>query len=274
VPINAREYRAFQDFLQHACGIFLGDGKEYLVTSRLNNLLTEKGIESVSGLLERLQSPNQDHLKVRVIDAMTTNETYWFRDMGHFTMIKETILPDLNKRRDNSIRFWSAACSSGQEPYSISMVVEDYLRNNRKDAIRPVEILATDISTRVMEEARNARYCGISIDRGLTPELKQRYFVPKQDCLEVHPVIRKRIQFRELNLTKNFDLLGRFDVIFCRNVLIYFSNELKRDILARLARALNPGGYLFLGSTESINQHSDRFQMHVSADSIGYRLRD
>ena len=274
MPINAREYQAFQDFLQNACGIYLGKGKEYLVTSRLNNLLIERGIKGFSGLLEQLQSPGNDYLRIRVIDAMTTNETYWFRDVGHFTMIKETILPELNNQRGNNIRIWSAACSSGQEPYSISMVVEDYLRNNRKHVVKSIEILATDISTKVMEEAKNARYCGMSMERGLTPELKQRFFIPKQDCMEVRPEIRKRIQFRELNLIKSFDGLGRFDVIFCRNVLIYFSNELKRDIVNRLTRALNPNGYLFLGSTESINQFTDRFHMQFTGGSIAYRLKD
>jgi chemotaxis protein methyltransferase CheR len=274
VPINAREYQAFQDFLQRACGIFLGHGKEYLVTSRLNNLLIEQGISDFSCLLDRLRSPGHDHLKIRVIDAMTTNETYWFRDMGHFNMIKQLILPELNAKKGNNIRIWSAACSSGQEPYSISMMVEDYLRNNRKDAVKTIEILATDISTKVMEEARNARYCGMSMERGLIPELMQRYFIPSKDCMEVCPQIRKRIQFRQLNLTKNFDGLGRFDVIFCRNVLIYFSNDLKKDIVNRLARALNPQGYLFLGSTESINQYTDRFNMQFTGGSIVYRLKD
>lgn len=272
MPINAREYQAFQEFLQRACGIFLGNGKEYLVTSRLNGILTEAGLSNITNLLDRLQSPGHDLLKVRVINAMTTNETYWFRDIGHFKMIKETILPDLAKQEGSKIRIWSAACSSGQEPYSISMVIEDYFRSNPKGS-KPVEILATDISTKVMEEARNGLYCGISIERGLTPEQKNRYFLPVKDCMEVRPEIRKRIQFRELNLTKNFESLGRFDVIFCRNVLIYFSNELKKDIVDRMARALNPGGYLFLGSTESINQHTDRFQMKVAAGSISYRLK-
>lgn len=274
MPINAREYQAFQDFLQRACGIYLGNGKEYLVTSRLTNLLIEKDISDFSSLLERLRSPGHDHLKIRVIDAMTTNETYWFRDMGHFTMLKEIILPELITNKVNNIRIWSAACSSGQEPYSVSMMIEDYLRNNRKESVRPIEILATDISTKVMEEARNGRYCGMSMERGLTPEIKHRYFIPIKDCVEVRPEIRKRIQFRELNLTKNFDGLGRFDVIFCRNVLIYFSNDLKKDIVNRLARALNPKGYLFLGSTESINQYTDLFNMQITGGSIVYRLKE
>lgn len=274
VPINAKEYQAFQDFLQHACGILLGSGKEYLVTSRLNNLMAETGIQSISALLERLKTPGQGRLKIRVIDAMTTNETYWFRDAGHFNMLKESILPDLNKQKVNSIRIWSAACSSGQEPYNISMTAEDYQNANWKEPIRPIEIMATDISTKVMEEARKAVYCGMAIERGLTAEQKQRFFIPQQDCFEVRPEIRKRVQFRELNLTNSFEALGRFDVIFCRNVLIYFSGESKKDIVNRLSRALNPGGYLFLGSTESINQHSDRFQMQVGAGSIAYRLKD
>jgi chemotaxis protein methyltransferase CheR len=231
-------------------------------------------IKDFSVLLERLRSPGHEQLKIKVIDAMTTNETYWFRDVGHFTLVKEVVLPELNKQRGDKIRFWSAACSSGQEPYSISMVVEDYVRSNRTHAKQSIEIMATDISTKVMEEARNARYCGMSMERGLTPEIKQRYFIPTQGCMEVQPEIRKRVQFRELNLTKSFDGLGRFDVIFCRNVLIYFSNELKRDIVNRLTRALNPGGYLLLGSTESLNQFSDRFQMQFTGGSIIYRLKD
>jgi chemotaxis protein methyltransferase CheR len=153
------------------------------------------------------------------------------------------------------------------------MVVEDYYRVNPRQLNRPVEILATDVSTRVLREARRARYCGMTIERGLTLEQKQRYFIPDQNCLEVHPKIRSRVQFRELNLTQSFDALGRFDVIFCRNVLIYFSNDLKGEILNRLTASLNPFGYLVLGSTESINQFSDQYKMQVTAGSIVYRLK-
>ena len=252
----------------------LGSGKEYLITSRLNGLMVELGIDSFAGLLERLRSAGQIRLKALVINAMTTNETFWFRDISHFNLLQEQLLPELNSRIGGSIRIWSAACSSGQEPYNISMVVEDYQRSSVSERKRPVEILATDISTKVLEEARQGLYCGMSIDRGLTAEQHQRYFITRDSCLEVRPEIRRRVQFRELNLTHGFESLGRFDAIFCRNVLIYFSNELKRNIVNRLARALNPGGYLFLGSTESINQLTDRFQMLVSGGGISYRLKD
>ncbi|MEN8178126.1 MAG: CheR family methyltransferase [Pseudomonadota bacterium] len=273
LSIKPDEYQAFQNFLQQVCGILLGSGKEYLVTSRLSGLLAESGIDGLGGLLEQLKAPGNQGLKVRVIDAMTTNETFWFRDVGHFNLLKDKVLPDLEKKPGGSIRIWSAACSSGQEPYNLSMMVEDYISASRTGYKRPVEILATDISSRMLEQARTGIYCGIATDRGLTPEQSRRFFIPKQDCLEVRPEIRRRVRFRELNLASSYGGLGRFDIIFCRNVLIYFSSDLKRDIVNRMAQALNPGGYLFLGSTESINQLTDRFEMQLGG-GICYRLKD
>jgi chemotaxis protein methyltransferase CheR len=273
VAIKPTEYQAFQIFLQEACGILLGAGKEYLVASRLNGLMNEHGLAHLGALLKQLNNPAKRGLRAQVIDAMTTNETFWFRDVGHFNLLKQKILPELNRRPGGSVRIWSAACSSGQEPYNLSMTVEEYLASSGAGHRRPVEILATDISTKMLEQARTGVYCGIATDRGLTPEQSRRFFTPKLDCLEVRPEIRRRVIFRELNLTSGYEILGRFDVIFCRNVLIYFSNDLKRDIVTRMARALNPGGYLFLGSTESLNQLSDRFEMQVSGGGISYRLK-
>ena len=273
LSISPAEYRAFQDFLQQACGILLGNGKEYLVSSRLSSLFAETGFSGLGELLEQLQSPAKRGLKVRVIDAMTTNETFWYRDIGHFTLLKNKILPDLNHRSGGSIRIWSSACSSGQEAYNISMTVEEYSELSRSIFKRQVEILATDISTKMLEQARTGLYNGIAADRGLTMEQSRRFFIVKEEGLEVRPEIRRRVTFRELNLTNGYGGLGRFDVIFCRNVLIYFSNDLKREIVERMAQALNPGGYLFLGSTESISQISNRFEMQVESGSIAYRLR-
>ncbi|MGD8913483.1 MAG: protein-glutamate O-methyltransferase CheR [Candidatus Thiodiazotropha sp.] len=269
--ITATEYDAFKSFLQQACGILLGSGKEYLVASRLNNIIKEAGVESLGALLKMIQSPAHSRLKVKVIDAMTTNETFWFRDIGHYILLKETILPDLNQQKGGSIRVWSAACSSGQEPYNISMIAEEY--GIVKPLARPVQIIATDISSQVLSEARAGVYCGLSVERGLTTEQKNRFFLPKDRCLEVKPEIKRRVSFSSLNLASSYQGLGKFDVIFCRNVLIYFSNELKRDIVERMANALNPGGYLFLGSTESINQLTNRFEMKVGHGGISYRLK-
>lgn len=272
LSVTQGEYQAFQQFLQSVCGIQLGPGKEYLISSRLGGILREAGIASLGELMGRITQPSGTTLKVKVIDAMTTNETFWFRDIGHFLLLKETLLPDLNRQRGGgSIRIWSAACSSGQEPYNISMIVEEY--EFQRGRGRPVQIEATDISSKMLAEARKGVYCGLTIERGLTLEQRKRFFNPREQCLEVRPEIRRRVNFRSLNLSTSFQGMGKFDAIFCRNVLIYFSNDLKKDIVERLANVLNPGGYLFLGSTESINQLSDRFEMKVGHGGISYRLK-
>ncbi|MCU7874539.1 MAG: methyltransferase domain-containing protein [Candidatus Thiodiazotropha sp. (ex Lucinoma borealis)] len=269
--ITPAEYESFKLFLQQACGILLGNGKEYLVSSRLSNIMKDVQVDSLGALLKLIQSPAQSRLKVQVIDAMTTNETFWFRDIGHYILLKETILPDLNQQRGGSIRIWSAACSSGQEPYNISMIADEY--QGLKASARPVQISATDISSKVLDEARAGVYCGLAVERGLTHEQQKKFFTPKERCLEVKPEIKRRVSFRSLNLTSSYQAMGKFDVIFCRNVLIYFSNELKKDIVDRMANILNPGGYLFLGSTESINQLTNRFEMKVGHGGISYRLK-
>ncbi|MCU7816818.1 MAG: protein-glutamate O-methyltransferase CheR [Candidatus Thiodiazotropha sp. (ex Rostrolucina anterorostrata)] len=233
--------------------------------------MKEVQVDSLGALLKLIQSPAQSRLKVQVIDAMTTNETFWFRDIGHYILLKETILPDLNQQRGGSIRIWSAACSSGQEPYNISMIADEY--QGLKASARPVQISATDISSKVLDEARAGVYCGLAVERGLTHEQQKKFFTPKESCLEVKPEIKRRVSFRSLNLTSSYQAMGKFDVIFCRNVLIYFSNELKKDIVDRMANILNPGGYLFLGSTESINQLTNRFEMKVGHGGISYRLK-
>jgi chemotaxis protein methyltransferase CheR len=270
-PISPADYNEFQQYLQKACGIQLGAGKEYLVSSRLGALMREVQVGSLGDLLRKLNSPANSKLKTQVIDAMTTNETFWFRDIGHYILLKESILPDLNAQRGGSIRIWSAACSSGQEPYNISMIVEEY--ETKAGRGRPVQIEATDISSKMLAEARAGVYCGLTVERGLTAEQQRRFFLPKDDCLQVRPEVKRRVNFRSLNLAGSFQGMGKFDVIFCRNVLIYFSNDLKQDIVDRMANILNPGGYLFLGSTESINQLTDRFEMKVGHGGISYRLK-
>jgi len=212
-------------------------------------------------------------LQVSVIDAMTTNETFWFRDVSHFNMLADVIFPEAESRPRRSVRIWSAACSSGQEPYNISMTVQKYLSRNPGRLSGGVEILGTDISNQILEEAKKGVYCGISASRGMGAEDQKRYFIPRDDCLEVRPEIRKRVSFRSQNITQSYTLLGRFDVVFCRNVLIYFSAEKKADIIDRFARCLNPGGYLFLGSTESLVSHSDLFEMMRFSGGIVYRLK-
>ncbi len=270
--ITPKEYNDFRKYLQDACGILLGDGKEYLVESRLNALIKKYEISSLSELFNALYAGRLPQLKVAVIDAMTTNETFWFRDTAHFKILSEDIFGAAESTVGKSLRIWSAACSSGQEPYTISMEVQRYLSKNPGKLRGGVEVVATDISTHVLEEARRGVYNGMSIARGLSREQREQFFVKEGDDFAVHPDIKKRVRFQEINLSSSYDRLGKFDVIFCRNVLIYFSNELKQDILSRMAKALKPGGYLFLGSTESLTQHSKHFKMVRRHGGIAYQL--
>ncbi len=267
--LTAKDYAAFQVFLEESSGIVLGAGKEYLVTSRLGNLLHESGFDSYEILLKSLLSFGHSQLKTRVIDAMTTNETFWFRDIAHFNILKTVLYPGFDNRR---IRIWSAACSSGQEPYSVSMNVADY-KSSRPSSRFEAEIIATDLSTTILQEARNGFYCGLSASRGVEPGLIDRFFIKKEGCVEVKPDIKRRVSFRELNLTQSYSSLGKFDIVFCRNVLIYFSSEMKFDIIQRISHSLNPGGYLFLGSTEAPPGLKDFFDMRSTAGGIVYQKK-
>lgn len=264
-------YAAISAFLESQAGIRLGAGKEYLVTSRLTRLLDEFKLDGFGPLCQSLRGLGAHRLQTAVVDAMTTNETFWFRDPAHYRTLTHGILKGTRAPR---VRIWSAAVSTGQEAYSIAVSLQDAMRDGTLPRTLRYEILGTDISPTALAQARAARYCGVSAGRGLTPEQRRKYFREDGDCIEVLPAYRADINLREFNLTKPFDALGRFDVIFCRNVLIYFSQERKRDIIARFARVLNPGGYLFLGSTESMSSHGDLFEMQHVGGGLAFRRRD
>jgi len=266
------EYEAFRVFLEQACGIVLGDNKHYLVVSRLSRVLSEQGIDSLGELVRRLKASRGDGLRERIIEAMTTNETYWFRDGYPFEVLKTRIIPELAGRGPRPLKIWSAACSSGQEPYSISIAVQEWL-NARPGHALQVEILGTDISPAMLKLAQEGHYDAMTAGRGLSEERKRRYLIDRGNGWQVRPEIRDRVRFMPANLLQSYSLLGRFDVIFCRNVLIYFSADSKRDILKRMAGVLNPGGYLFLGSSESITQYSDAFELVRCNPGVVYRLK-
>jgi chemotaxis protein methyltransferase CheR len=235
--------------------------------------MVENEIDCFSKLMGRIRSDAK--LRQRIMDAMTTNETSWFRDVYPFDILKEMLLPEIAKKQPSQIRIWSAACSTGQEPYSLSMMVQEYLMSKPGSLpANAVQIIGTDISPRVLEVAKSGVYEGIAVSRGLPQERKNRFFQDTGDGgWEVSSGIKQRVSFRELNLMQNYTLLGRFDIIYCRNVLIYFSTELKRDILGRMAKCLNPGGYLVLGGSESISNYSDEFNLIRWRNGVIYQLK-
>lgn len=269
--ISDSDYRRFKLFLEDACGILLGEGKQYLIVSRLAKLLREEQISNVSDLLKSIERGYPRHLRDAVVDAMTTNETSWFRDSTPFEALQHAVFPELEKTLTTPCRIWSAACSSGQEPYTISMLLSEHLRKVPGSKLGATQLVATDISASVLQQARQGVYESVALGRGLTEVRKQQYFIAEGDRWRIRDEIKKRVSFREQNLLQGFSGLGRFDVIFCRNVLIYFSAERKRDILQRMALSLNPGGYLFLGASETISGYTDAFELIRSSYGSFYR---
>ncbi len=270
--MSSQEYTEFQKFLEKSCGIVLGNNRHYLINSRLKGLMSEHDIFSIRELITQLKKPGQVNLRKQIIDAMTTNETSWFRDQHPFEALKNIILPELKQRR--SLGIWSAACSSGQEPYTISITIEEYLKSSPASFSSNIKIMATDISSSVLAEAKKATYDHLSISRGLSSERQQKFFHKVGTNLwRLNDELAKRVTFREFNLLDNPASLGRFDVIFCRNVLIYFSQENKTAIIEKFAKVLNPGGYLILGSSESIPAAlSESFSMVRANRGIIYKI--
>ncbi|MEC8081450.1 MAG: protein-glutamate O-methyltransferase CheR [Pseudomonadota bacterium] len=270
--ISPQGYDRFRKYLEKESGISLSDNKQYLVASRLGKLLEREKFTKIEELVAALErSGRVSKLREEVINAMTTNETLWFRDSHPFKILKELILPQMDKR---PVRIWSAASSTGQEPYSISMILEEY-KQLKPGALKPGEkIIATDICTNILQHAKQAEYDSLAIARGLSPDNQNRYFEKLSDSVwKVKPHISSRVEFKHLNLIDSFTTLGKFDVIFCRNVLIYFTAETKLDILKRMHASLNPGGYLFLGGSEALSGLSSMFDIVQCHPGIVYKAK-
>lgn len=272
--ITPQDYDSFRRYLEEHSGIVLGENKHYLVTSRLSRLMREFGIEDFKTLMRQLVSERKSKLHEQIVDAMTTNETLWFRDNYPFEVMKQVILPELSGKRLPQLRIWSAACSSGQEAYSISITLQEYLSTKPGSLPAGIQIIGTDISTSMLRDANTALYDNMSLARGMSDERRQRYFIQRGEKWEIRPEIKQRVRFQEMNLLTNYAALGRFDIVFCRNVLIYFSSQLKSDILNRIAKTMNPGGYLFLGGSESPTSYSDAFELVRTPQGVVYRVKE
>ncbi len=273
--VEQAEFDQFRQFLEQACGISLGDNKQYLVTNRLRRLMDENKITRFTDLVHLLKSGSHRKLKDDVIDAMTTNETFWFRDVYPYDHLKNTLFPQLMTSANKMlgpVRIWSAACSSGQEPYSISMMVEEYRQKSSGILMRPIQIVATDLATTVLEQARKGEYDKLSVMRGLPSDRLDRFFDQVSDSSwRIKSLLRERIEFRPINLMDSYSALGKFDIVFCRNVLIYFNADLKRQILQKIHAALKPQGILYLGSSEGLAGAADLFEMVRCDPGILYR---
>ena len=256
--MNTADFAFVAQFLKDRSGLIITQDKMYLLETRLSSILRDNGLASLTALVELLRQPGATAVKDQVVDAMTTNETSFFRDNHPFEALRKSILPGLIERRaaTRSLRIWSAACSTGQEPYSLAMMLKDSfpILGGWK-----VEIVATDLSPSVLEKARLGIYSTFEVQRGLPIQMLVKHFDQQEPNWQIKQELRKTVTFRALNLLEDFSALGQFDVVLCRNVLIYFDQPTKTRILGAIARRIVNDGVLLLGGAESVFGLSDAF---------------
>ncbi len=276
IKITPAEFDILAKYILEISGIALTKGKEYLIETRLNILMEKFGCKNYAELHKKAKMDFKKDIENQIIDAISTNETYFFRDKSPFTLLQHKIIPDLIDQRSRkqrigkpTIRLWSAANSTGQEIYSIAMAMTEI------GVIPPkynIKLLGTDISDAAIAYASYGRYNKFEVARGLDTARLNKYFTPEGDSWRINDQIRAMAQFRKMNLMKPFIGLGKFDIILCRNVMIYFTEADRRKIYENIAKVLEPDGYLIIGSTESLAGHADLFTSQRYLNSIFYQL--
>ncbi|HJT99681.1 MAG TPA: protein-glutamate O-methyltransferase CheR [Actinomycetes bacterium] len=271
MTIAAASFAYVRELVHRRSAIYLEEGKEYLVESRLQPIVQASGERTLDRLVSRLRSSPEGSLHAQVVEAMTTNETSWFRDRHPYDAFESVILPDLLacRARERRLTVWSAATASGQEAYSIAMVLHERLA---ADPGWDVRVLASDLSEQMVHRARAGRYSQLEINRGLPAARLVRHFSRAGTEWQVNEPLRRLVEVRQLNLAAPFPPMPPIDVTFLRNVLIYFQVDSRRQILQRVRRVLRPGGYLLLGTAET-TLDVDAFERVPHDKATVYRLR-
>ncbi|ACF00347.1 protein-glutamate O-methyltransferase CheR [Rhodopseudomonas palustris] len=265
--MNPLDYDFLRKLLKDRSGLDLSADKQYLVESRLLPLARRLSLGGIGDLVQKMKGMGAESLISDVVEAMTTNETFFFRDKVPFDHLREEMLPALLQARAarRSLRIWCAASSTGQEPYSIAMTLKEL---GPAVAGWRFEIIATDLSPQVLEKSKSGLFSQFEVQRGLPIQLLVKYFKQAGEVWELSPEIRAMVQHRQLNLLHDFSSLGTFDIVFCRNVLIYFDQTTKVGILERIAKRLEPDGYLTLGAAETVVGLTDAFKPHSSRRGV------
>jgi chemotaxis protein methyltransferase CheR len=258
--VTPLDYEYLRKILKDHSGLDLSADKQYLIESRLIPLARKCGLAGIGDLVQKMKGGSAAHVS-QVVEAMTTNETFFFRDKVPFEHFRDTIMPEILKARAGrkSLRIWCAAGSTGQEPYSLAMCLKEM---SAATAGFRIEIIATDLSQEVLEKSRAGIYSQFEVQRGLPIQMLVKYFKQTGELWQISPEIRAMVQHRQLNLLHDFSGLGVFDVVFCRNVLIYFDQDTKINIFNRLARSLEADGFLVLGAAETVVGLADSFKPH------------
>ncbi|SDQ20593.1 protein-glutamate O-methyltransferase CheR [Quadrisphaera sp. DSM 44207] len=269
MPLNAATFDWVRQLVHRESAIVLQPGKEYLVEARLLPVAQKMGLSGVPELVEKVRSRPDPAAMRRIVEALTTNETSWFRDGDPFTALTSTVLPSLVAARGPAerLRIWSAACSSGQEPYTIAMLLQDALPS----AATRVQITATDLSSQMVERTRAGRFSQLEVNRGLPAPMLVRHFTRAGSEWEIAPALRRMVTASQANLAAPLAVLGPFDVVYLRNVLIYFDLPTKQAILRRVAKVMRPDGWLFLGAAETTLGVDDSWERVVLGRSSAYR---
>jgi len=279
------EYKIISKYVFDVCGIVLGEDKQYLIEQRLSPILGELGCASFSDLAQKLDNGVSNFfIREKMLNAMTTNETSFFRDEHPYVAFREKIMPDMMERvrerkerswqrRGSKVSMWSVAASSGQEPYSMAMIIADIVNTSGMGLITLEDfgILGTDISSKVLSKAMEGRYGPLEVTRGLTSEMRNKYFLLDGDSYIVDEKLRKIVDFKTFNIQDSFLQIGSFDVVFCRNILIYFTDDAKRKILSQLWHILAPNGYLLLGAAENMYNLNNDFATERYGATTIYR---
>lgn len=270
--IAAENFAFISQLLRQHCALVLEPGKEYLLRSRLTAVAQKSGLADINQLIDRLRLGGNNDLLTQVVEAMVTTETSFFRDLHPFETIRKVVLPELIQRRRSlrQLNIWFAASSSGQEPYSLAMLLaEDFpeLSNWR------LNLVGTDISHEMLQRCRMARYSQIEVNRGLPVPMLQKWFRKEGDYWQLDERIRSMVTFSQINLAQPWPAMPRWDLVFLRNVMIYFDNSVKSNILGRLSRLLQPDGYLLLGGAETTLSLDDSYYRIETLKSGFYQLK-
>ncbi|RJQ77315.1 MAG: protein-glutamate O-methyltransferase CheR [Desulfobacteraceae bacterium] len=280
LSLSHNEFLLMQKYISEQCGILIPEEKAYLIESRLAKLLAESGAKSFAGLYHTLRNQGLNKsLPQKVIDAITTKETRWFRDKTPWYALEDVLLPryirEIRQAKRPKVRIWSAACATGQEPYSIAMCIDNYINQRGITDIKlsHFEILATDISQAALQTARSGKYDHLSIARGLDDTCRARYLKQEGRVWALDEKLKEAVRFQQFNLRNSYLSLGKFDIVFCRYVMIYFSEAFKQELRRKIISVLNPEGVLFLGSSEIYTKYKEHFELVEYKGGIHYRLK-
>lgn len=276
IKIAPTELKIISQYIQSISGIYLDQSKSYLFETRLSAIAERNGCTSYKELQAKANRDPSKKIEKEIIDAITTNETLFFRDKGPFELLRHKIIPEIIDKRSSTpgqkskIKIWSAASSTGQELYSIALVIKELLKN---DPNYSFTLLGTDISDAVIAQASLGKYNRFEIERGLSPQYLQKYFTLFGDTWKIKDDIRAMVNFKKINLMQPFTALGKFDIIFCRNVAIYFTLADRTKLFTKLADSLADDGYLIIGSTESLSGVCPKFVPKRHLRSIFYQKK-